>query len=149
MFIVDVSAPSHYTLLGVASTATAAEIRVARDARILELRKAERQEPHRRAEFAEQQREINAAAEVLLRAAQRLEYDEEHPDLRLFTVRTAAAALFTEPADRTGVLYRALAAHLAARGSPAEPPSDLHRTDFSIDATPNHLLDELIAKRRR
>jgi hypothetical protein len=148
MFIVDVNPPSHYSLLGVAPAATAAEIRAARDARILELRKSERQEPQR-PEFAEQQREVNAAAEVLLRAAQRREYDEEHPELRLFAVRTAAAALFTDPADRMSVLYRALAAHLAARGTPAQPPSDLHRTDFSTDATPNHLLDELIAKRRR
>lgn len=148
MFMIDLSTPSHYALLGVAPTASAAEIRKARDDKILALRQQKRQEPDpdRKAELGEREQEINAAAEILARPVRREEYDKEHPDLRLFTVRSAAAPLFADPAHRAALLYQAVTGDLAARGVRVRPPSDLYRTDFSADRTPNHLLDDLIAQ---
>ena len=151
MFMIDIGTPSHYALLGVSPTATAAQIRKARDDKVLALRTEARRasSPERKAELTEREQAINAAAEVLVRPAQREEYDREHPDLRLFTRRSAAAPLFTDPAQRVGVLYRALVEHLERAGARTRPPSDLHRTNFDTDLTPNPLLDELIAQRRR
>ncbi|MBA2696357.1 MAG: DnaJ domain-containing protein [Actinobacteria bacterium] len=150
MFMIDLGTPSHYALLGVAPTATAAEIRKARDDMVLWLRKEARREqtPERKAELAEREQAVNAAAEVLARPARREEYDQEHPDLQLFTVRSAAAPLFTDPAQRISVLYQALIEHLAGLGARTRPLSDLYRTDFTTDETPNQLLDDLIAQRR-
>jgi len=150
MFMIDLSTPSHYAVLGIAPTATAAEIRKARDDKVLELRQQARREqsPERKAELAEREQAINAAAETLARPARREEYDQDHPDLRLFTVRVAAAPLFTDPAQRISVLYQALIEHLAGLGARTRPLSDLYRTDFTTDETPNQLLDDLIAQRR-
>ncbi len=44
--------------------------------------------------------------------------------------------------------YLPLVEHLARRGVRTRPPSDLYRTDFTTDETPNPLLDDLIAQWR-
>jgi curved DNA-binding protein CbpA len=149
VFMIDLASPSRYAQLGVAPTATIGEIRKARDDKIKELRnQAYGADPERQAELAEQETAINALAEPLVRPAKRDEYDREHADLRTLTVRDAAAPLFADPAHRTAVLHRALTDHLTARGARLYPPSDLHRSDFTADETPNPLLDDLLAQRR-
>ena len=150
MFMIDLGMQSHYTLLAVSPTATPAEIRKAREDQVRDLRtEARRASSERKAELAAQEQALNAAAEVLVRPALKEEYDREHPDLRVFTPQTAAAPLFTDPAQRVGVLYQAIVDHLAHHGARTRPPSDLHRSDFGTDETPNPLLDELIAQWRR
>ncbi|ANZ41013.1 hypothetical protein BBK82_38575 [Lentzea guizhouensis] len=146
MFMIDLGADSYYSLLGVTPNATAAQIRQARDGLIRELRERQRREPTRRTELDERQRVVNAAGEQLARPARRAQYDQDNAHLRFFTVRTAAAPMFTEPADRTAVLHRMLRDHFAARGTGLPPLSDLDRTDFSADHSPNRLLDELLAQ---
>lgn len=144
MFMIDLGADSLYSLLGVLPDATAAEIRTARDRMVQELRERHRREPTRRTELEERQKAVNAAGETLARPAKREQYDQEHTHLRYFTIRSAAAPMFVDAGERVDVLYRAIAAHLAERGTPVAPLSDLDRVDFRSDETPNPLLDELL-----
>jgi curved DNA-binding protein CbpA len=146
MFMIDLGSPSHYSQLGVTPDATAAEIRQARDMLIRQLRERQRREPTRRQELVERQRLINNIGEDLARPAKRAQYDKENEHLRFFTVRTAAAAMFTDRRDRIDVLHRVVSAHLRAAGVPVRPLSDLDRADFTADVTPNNLLDELIGQ---
>ncbi|KOV86716.1 DnaJ domain-containing protein [Nocardia sp. NRRL S-836] len=146
MFMIDPGARSYYSLLGVAPDATAAEIRQARFRLIHELRARQRREPTRRGELEEQQKVVNSTSEVLARPARRAEYDRDNAHLRFFTVRRAAAPMFTEPADRVAVLHRVLREHLAAQGVELPPLSDVDRTDFTADHSPNLLLDALLAQ---
>jgi hypothetical protein len=149
MFMIDLGGESHYTLLGVVPTATTAEIRAARDARVKELRERQRREPDRRGELMELQKVINAVGEVLARPARRAEYDLKNAHLRFFTIRTAAAPMFVDPMARVAVLHRAIVTHLRAAGVPVQPSSDLERTDFRGDETANALLDELLEAGQR
>jgi curved DNA-binding protein CbpA len=144
--MIDLGVDSHYAMLGVSPDATAAEIRKARDTLIRELRERQRREPTRRAELTERQRLINNVGEELARPAKRAQYDKDHEHLRFFTIRSATAAMFTSPQDRIDVLHRAISAHLRAAGVQIRPLSDLDRVDFTADATPNTLLDELIGQ---
>jgi hypothetical protein len=61
--------------------------------------------------------------------------------LKFFTVRPAAAPMFVDKGHRLDVLYRAIAAHLAAAGTPLRQLSDLDRSDFDGDVTHHPLLD--------
>jgi curved DNA-binding protein CbpA len=146
MFIVDLGVESHYSLLGVSPDANVKEIREARDGLIGDLRLRQRREPARHEELVERQRLINNAGDVLVRPAKRETYDRENAHLRFFTVRTAAAPMFTEPADRIDVLHRVISQRLRAAGVEIRPLSDLDRSDFTADVTPNSLLDELIGQ---
>ena len=146
MFMVDLGIDSHYALLGVSPDATAAEVRQARDSLIRQLRERQRREPTRRQELTERQRLINNVGEELARPAKRAQYDKDNEHLRFFTIRTAAAAMFTDPPDRIDVLHRVISAHLRAAGVAVRPLSDLDRSDFTADVTPNTVLDELIGQ---
>ena len=141
MFMIDLGAESFYTVLGVAPTATAAEIRQARDTLVRELRERQRREPTRRAELEARQKTVNTAGEELARPAKRAQYDRDNAHLRFFTVRDAAAGIFADRADRMDVLYAAISDHLRARGVALRPRSDLDRDDFFADMTPNSVLD--------
>ena len=144
--MIDLGVESHYSLLGVSPDATAAEIRKARDTLIRELRERQRREPTRRQELTERQRLINNVGEELARPAKRAKYDKDHEHLRFFTVRSAAAPMFTDPVDRIDVLHRVISAHLHAAGVRVRPLSDLDRSDFTADLTQNSLLDELMGR---
>lgn len=151
MFMIDLDTPSHYKMLGISPTATRDEIQTARDGAGERFRVASREtnDPEIKARLADEEQAVNSAGNALASPERRAEYDRENPDLRTLSVRSGAAPMFDEAAHRTEVLYRAIAEHLARRGARVSPPSDLYRTDFTADETPNHLLDELIAQRRR
>lgn len=146
MFMIDLGGDSHYSRLGVSPDATPEEIRQARDRLIRELKEQARREPARKAEITERQQRINGDADVLVRPAKRAQYDRDHEHLRFFTIRSAAAPMFTSAPDRVDVLHRVLSAHLRAAGVRLRPLSDVDRHDFSADITPNTLLDELIGQ---
>jgi curved DNA-binding protein CbpA len=148
MFMVDLGADSHYTLLGVAPTAAAGEIRTARDRLVQELRERLRREPAHRGELEARLKTVNAAGGILASPAKRTEYDQQNAHLRFLTVRNAAADMFVDPGHRVDVLHRAISAHLAAVGVPLRPLSDLDRADFLADAAPNQLLDQLLVEDR-
>jgi hypothetical protein len=141
MFMMEINADSYYALLGVAPDAVVAEIRDARDRMVAELRERERREPTNREALVDLQRAINAAGEELVRPGRRERYDARYPHLRFFAVRTAAAPLFTDRADRLEALRAAVAAHLDAAGVPVRP-SGTDRTDFTGDFTHHRLLDD-------
>ncbi|GAA3275111.1 DnaJ domain-containing protein [Dactylosporangium vinaceum] len=141
MFMVELDADSYYSLLGVDPNATPAAIRKARDNLIKSLRDRARQEPASREELTARQRQVNAAGRTLTAPAERQQYDREHAHLRLFTIRAAAAPMFTDPQDRLDAIYRAISDHLRRLGAPLPPLSDLDRTDFSADLTLTPLLD--------
>jgi curved DNA-binding protein CbpA len=146
MFMIDLGAESYYSLLNISPTATTAEIRQARDSIVKELRERQRREPTNRAELEERQKAVNAAGEELVRPAKRAKYDQENAHLRFFTLRNAATPLFTDPGHRIDVLHRAIRAHLRGAGVALRPLSDVDKTDFATDETPNELLDELLAR---
>jgi curved DNA-binding protein CbpA len=148
MFMVDLSADSHYALLGVAPTATTDEIRTARDRLGKELRERQRREPTNRDELTKRLKAVNAAGDALVRPAERTKYDQQNAHLRFFTTRHAAAAMFVDAGHRVDVLHRAISEHLDAVGVPLRPLSDLDRADFLADATPNPLLDRLLREGR-
>ncbi|MEU7481146.1 DnaJ domain-containing protein [Lentzea sp. NPDC042327] len=146
MFMIDLGGDSHYSRLGVSPDASAEEIRQARDRLIRELRERVRREPGRKDELTERQQQINGVADVLVRPAKRQQYDRGHEHLRFFTIRSAAAPVFTSQADRIDVLHRVISAHLRAAGVELRPLSDVDRSDFAADVTPNTLLDDLIGQ---
>ncbi len=146
MFMIDLGVESHYSLLGVSPDATAAEIRQARDNLVHQLKLRRRREPTRKQELVERETLINSIGEELARPAKRARYDKDHEHLRFFTIRSAAAAMFTDPRDRIDVLHRVISAHLRAAGVSVRPLSDLDRVDFTTDVAPNTLLDELIGQ---
>lgn len=141
MFMVDLDTDSYYNLLGVEPTASASEIRQARDRLIQDLRERQRREATRREELLERQKQVNAAGEVLARPANREQYDRDHAHLRFFTVRTAAAGMFVDVGDRLDALQRAIREHMREVGRPLPPASDLEREDFPEDLTPSPVLD--------
>jgi hypothetical protein len=142
MFMVEIVTDSHYSTLGVAPDALAAEIRDARDRRVAQLREQERREPTNREALIELQKAVNAAGAELVRPARRERYDRQNPHLRFFAVRTAAAPIFVQPADRLAALRAAIGAHLAAAGVPVAPPSEVDRLDFTADFSRHPLLDD-------
>jgi len=144
MFMINIGADSYYAVLGVAPDATQAEIRKAHSRIGTELNRRQRNEPDKRTEVVERRKYINGIAAELTSPAKRAEYDRANTDLRFFTVRNVAAPMFADRGHRIDVLYRAITAHLAAAGVPARPVSDLDRTDFRDDQTPNALLDQLL-----
>jgi hypothetical protein len=141
MFMVELDADSYYSLLGVDPNAPPAVIRQARDELIRTLRHRASREPTNRDELMARQMNVNSAGRTLTAPAERERYDKEHAHLRLFTVRSAAAPMFTDSEDRLDAIYRAVSAHLRRFGTPLPPLSDLDRTDFSDDLTPTPWLD--------
>lgn len=144
MFMINLDAESHYSVLGISPTASREEIRQARDGLIRKVEEQKRREPARREELEAKAKKINAVGDTLARPKERAEYDKANTHLRLFTVRTGAAPMFTDAADRVDALYRAVQAHLRRAGVVLAPCSDIDRWDFTADETPSPLLDELL-----
>jgi len=142
MFMVEIKADSLYSVLGVPPDAPPAEIREARDLLVEEVRKKKRLQPTNHDKLTEREKAINAAGEELARPAQREKYDRENQHLKFFTVRAAAAPMFTTPADLLAALRPAVAGHLESAGAPLGAPSDLDRVDFTDDLTWHPLLDD-------
>jgi hypothetical protein len=140
-FMVELDADSHYSVLGVEPDATPAAIGAARNRLNTELRRRQRLEPANRDALKRRRKDVNAAGETLARPAEREKYDRDHPHVRLFTPRTAAAAMFVSIGDRLDVVHRAIRGHLHAAGVTVPPLSDLDRLDFGDDVTPHPLLD--------
>jgi hypothetical protein len=123
---------SHYTRLGVGPEATAEEIRAA-SARI---------EHRLKSSGADAQELTEAHAVDLESSTARAAHDDARPPLALMRLLPAWPPLFEDRATALFVLRRELETFLADQGEPVHHPSDLTRTDFTADFTPDPLLDE-------
>lgn len=145
MFMIDLGAQSYYSMLDVSPAASPKEINSAWDRVGKELR-------HKQAQASEEEKqrlekrlqELNSIGNTLASLETREEYDRKNAHLKFFVLQVAAAPLFVEKADRLHVLHATLQRFLAVKGVTLPPLSDLDRTDFSEDETPNELLDNLL-----
>jgi curved DNA-binding protein CbpA len=144
MFMINLGAESYYSILGVAPDATSEEIQTAAEKIVVDLKKRLRSDPSSKEELMARETKVNSARGTLAGRKKREEYDRANAHLRFFTIRRAAAGMFLERADRIHVLHRAVREHLASRGVSVMPMTDLDRQDFSMDESPNSLLDELL-----
>lgn len=74
---------------------------------------------------------------------QRRIYDSQRPPLALLKVASTATDSFLESSSVLHLLRRDVAAFLEKRGEVVFHPSDLTRSDFTADFTPNPILDSL------
>jgi len=146
MFIIDLGAQSHYSVLSVSPDASASDIRNARDemARKLQEDILRTKDSNLKKELEEKLKTINAAGEVLARPDERSKYDRTNAHLRFFLIQNPSAIAFDDTSFRFEWLHRVIRKFLAAKGTRLLPLSDLERTDFSEDQTPCELLDELL-----
>ncbi|WUH98420.1 hypothetical protein OHR68_33720 [Spirillospora sp. NBC_00431] len=120
-----------YTRLGLGPEATADEIRAASSRLARRLRRRGAAEA-----------ELAAAHAIRLESVtDRAVYDAAHPPLELLKLRPTWHPVLDGAAVRSYVLRRELEAFLEERGEPVYRPSDLTRTDFTADHTPDPLLD--------
>jgi hypothetical protein len=124
-------ATTDYARLGLGPEATADEIRAASSRLDQRLRRQGASET-----------ELAAAHAIRLESVEeRAAYDLAHPPLALLKLRPTWHPVLDRAAVRLYVLRRELEAFLRERGEPVYLPSDLTRTDFTADHTPDPLLD--------
>jgi curved DNA-binding protein CbpA len=150
MFIIDLSTPSHYSVLELDPDATAKEIRakVSKLVGDLERQRQRARTPEEKRQFEERQKKLNQISGVLSHPANRAEYNRANAHLTFFTLRRTAAPALEDRAARLRLIHRAIRDFLAARGEIVEPLDDLERSGFSTDFTPNAKLDQLLQKGR-
>jgi curved DNA-binding protein CbpA len=147
MFMIDLKAESYYSCLDIEPTATAEEIRAARDRKSTEIktRRLATTDEVLRHKLDEELTEITHKGDALARPESRVEYDRTNAHLRFFVIRPAAAPMYVEKADRLFVLDRVARRFLAKKGVDVTALCDLYRTDFAADEEPVELLDRLLA----
>jgi hypothetical protein len=125
------SATSDYARLGLGPEATADEIRAASSRLDQRLRR-----------HGASEAELAAAHAIQLESAEdRAAHDVAHPPLVLLKLRPTWHPMLDSAAIWLYVLRRELEAFLQERGEPVYRPSDLTRSDFAADHTPDPLLD--------
>lgn len=146
MFMIDLGLPSYYSIIDVSPSASQAEIRDARDRKGKELKEKlnATRDSEERKKIEERLKEINAAGDTLASPERREEYDQNNAHLKYFTMQRVAAPMFFEKTDRLYVLHRAITDFLTAQKVVLPPLSDMEQEDFSVDETPNELLDNLL-----
>jgi curved DNA-binding protein CbpA len=144
--MIDLGAESYYSYLGIAPSATAEEIRAARDRMFkeVEISKRAATDKEERDKLEEKLKEIGQKGDTLARPESRANYDSSNAHLRCFVIRPAAAPIYTEKADRLFALDRAARRFLARKGASVAPLCDLYRTSFEPDEQPVELLDRLL-----
>lgn len=149
MFMIDLSIPSHYSVLGVLPDADPSEIRASQSKAYAELDKKLRRtsDPDEQHRLVEQQTRVNAIGDQLCDKERRKAYDKENPHLTFFVIRRAAAPAFCERPLFLLMAHRAARDFLVRKGETVDPITDLERTDFSADFTENALLDTLLRDR--
>jgi curved DNA-binding protein CbpA len=146
MFMIDLGAASHYSILGVLPDAEMPEIREAQNKKFreLELRRLKTGDPDERRILEAQIRDINSIGDTLSNPAARQKYDRDNAHLTFFVIRRAAAPVFDERDLRLEWVHRAVRQFLEEKGEQVDPLTDLERTDFSADYTENALLNRML-----
>jgi hypothetical protein len=120
-----------YARLGLGPEATADEIRAASSRLDQRLRRRGASEA-----------ELAVAHAIRLESADdRAAHDVAHPPLALLKLRPTGHPVLDRASVQFYVLRRELETFLQERGEPVYWPSDLTRTDFTADHTPDPLLD--------
>ncbi len=149
MFMIDLGAPSHYSVLGVAPDADVKEIRAAHMKIRGELSRRHARNPDERRSLDERLERINAIGGELSDQRRRANYDTQNAHLTFFVVRHAAAAILEERELRLRWVHRAVRDFLLAKGERVAPADDLERSDFTADFSSNPLLDDILLFGRR
>jgi hypothetical protein len=149
MFMIDLGAPSHYSVLGISPDANVAEIRESKTKLLGDLARKllKVRDPEEKRRIQEEQESINAIGEVLSRAEKRIQYDESNVHLTFFQIRRAATPILAERELLIRWMHQAVRRFLVEKGEEMEPVSDLERSDFSGDFSPNELLESLLHER--
>lgn len=150
IFMIDLGAQSHYSVLGIAPDAEAKEIRESQNRIIGDLKRQfgmARTEERRAIE--ERLKNINAIGDELSRPATRQAYDARNAHLTFFVVRKAVAPILEDRELRLRWVHKAVRDFLIQKGETMEPLADLERTDFSADFSPNQMLDAILLSGRR
>lgn len=147
MFMVDLGAPSYYSILGIQPDASAAEIRAIASKSCGDLERAK----HKTANLEEKRRledrivNINRISDELSNVEKRPQYDRRNIHLTFFLVRKAAAPIWQERKLLLRWIHLAVRDFLVTKGETLEPITDLDRSDFTADFTENELLERLLA----
>jgi hypothetical protein len=145
MFMIDLGAPSYYSLLGVSPGADARAIRAAESQKGADVSRAlaKTTDPDERQRLEAKLTEINGIGKTLANPQLREAYNVKNAHLTFFLVRPAAAPAFIERDVRLRWLHQVVRRFLIDRGQAVAPITDLERSDFSADFTANPILDRL------
>jgi hypothetical protein len=151
MFMIDLGAQSHYSVLGIGPDAEAKEIRDSQSRIVGDLKRklgmARGSEEKRVIE--ERLKNINSIGDELSRPKSRQAYDARNAHLTFFVVRKAVAPILEDRELRLRWVHKAVRDFLIQKGETMEPLADLERTDFSADFSPNQMLDAILLSGRR
>jgi hypothetical protein len=150
MFMIDMGAASYYSILGLAPDADGRAIRASQSNIFadLERQRQKARTAEEKAGLSERQQNINRIGDELSNPARRSKYDQQNVHLTFFQVRKAAAPVWDDRELLLRWLHRAVRDFLLEKGEPVEPVTDLERTDFTADFTPNELLERLLHNER-
>jgi hypothetical protein len=150
MFMIDLGAESFYSTLGISPEATPSEVRMAHN-RVtgeIERQRQRARTPEEKRALEERLRELNAIGDCLSKPEGRAKYDAENAHLTFFVIRPVAAPAFGQRDIRLRWVHRVMRDFVLQKGGALDPLTDLERTDFAADFTPNDLLDGLMKGRR-
>jgi len=151
MFMIDLGAQSHYSVLGIAPDAEAKEIRESQTRIIGDLKRQwhAARSPEEKRTIEERLKSINSVGDELSSPKDRLAYDSRNAHLTFFVVRKAVAPILEDRELRLRWVHKAVRDFLIQKGERVEPLADLERTDFSADFSPNQMLDAILLSERR
>ncbi len=144
--MVDLGAQSHYSVLGLAPGATAAEIRASLSKVFgeLERQRQKARSPEEERNLIERQMNLNKIGDLLTHSEKRASYDNINAHLTFFQIRKAVTPVWDERELLLRWMHRTVREFLITKGEMVQPISDLERTDFSADFTENDIVEGLL-----
>jgi curved DNA-binding protein CbpA len=146
MFMIDLGVESFYSALGITPEAGPQEIRIAQSKTTGDLQRLQQRArtPEEKRSIEERLQQLNAIGDRLSNPQLRAEYNRENAHLTFFVVRPVAAPAFQEREVRLRWVHRLARDFLLDCGESVDPLTDLERSDFTADFTPNDILDDLL-----
>lgn len=146
MFMIDLGAQSHYSILGLAPDATPRDIRASVTKLVgdLERQIQKARSPEESRNLLDRKQDLSKIGLFLENPANRAAYDKNNAHLTFFQVRKAVTPVWDERDLLLRWLHQVVRDFLIAQGDTVQPVSDLERTDFTADFTPNELVERLL-----